>query len=98
MIKAMKPDAVLVNTGRGQLVDEAALVEAMQAGHLFAAGLDVFENEPQVHPGLLELPNVTLAPHIGAATTQCRNEVFNCALQNILAQFENRPLISCVNP
>lgn len=97
-LKAMKSDAVLVNAGRGALIDEAALVDAMQGGHLSAAGLDVFEHEPVVHPGLLELDNVTLAPHIGAATAQCHAAIGACAIDNILAQFEGRELISCVNP
>ncbi len=96
-IAAMKPDAVLVNTGRGPLVDEAALVSAMQAGHLFAAGLDVFEREPEVHPGLLKLENVTLAPHIGSATAQCRGAMVGCALQNVQAHFEGRELLTPVN-
>jgi len=95
-IAAMKPDAVLVNTGRGPLVDEEALVNAMQAGHLSAAGLDVFEREPEVHPGLLELKNVTLTPHIGSATSQCRGAMAGCAIQNILAYFEGRQLPTLV--
>ena len=97
-LSAMKSDAVLINTGRGALIDEAALVQAMQAGHLSAAGLDVFENEPDIDPGLLELNNVTLAPHIGAATAQCHEAIGICAIENILAQFEGRELISCVSP
>ena len=95
---AMKSDAVLVNTGRGALIDEAALVAAMKAGHLSEAGLDVFEYEPDIHSGLLELNNVTLAPHIGAATAQCHEAIGACAIENILAQFEGRELISCVDP
>jgi len=97
-IAAMKPDAVLVNTGRGPLVDEEALFQAMRAGHLSAAGLDVFEREPEVHPGLLELENVTLTPHIGSATSQCRGAMANCAIQNILAYFEGRALPTQVSP
>ena len=95
-IAAMKPDAVLVNTGRGALVDEEALVRVMRAGHLSAAGLDVFEREPEVHPGLLELENVTLTPHIGSATIQCRRAMAGCAIQNILACFEGRDLLTQV--
>ena len=77
-------------------MDEEALVRAMQAGHLFAAGLDVFEHEPEIHPGLLELENVTLAPHIGSATSQCRGAMVGCAIQNILAHFEGRALLTQV--
>ncbi len=97
-LSAMKSDAVLVNTGRGALIDEAAFVDSMKAGHLSGAGLDVFEYEPDMHPGLLELDNITLTPHIGAATAQCHSLIGACAIENILAQFEGRELISCVNP
>ncbi|RRJ85079.1 2-hydroxyacid dehydrogenase [Aestuariirhabdus litorea] len=96
-ISAMKPDAVLINTGRGPLVDEQALVDAMKGGHLAAAGLDVYEDEPKVNPGLLTLPNVTLAPHIGSATAQCRGAMVGCAIKNILAFFEERDLLTKIN-
>ncbi len=68
----MKPGAYLINTARGPIVDEAALVEALRAGRLAGAGLDVFEDEPRVHPGLLGLEQVTLAPHLGSATHETR--------------------------
>jgi len=95
----MKAGAVLVNTGRGALVDEGALVEALASGHLGGAGLDVFEFEPEVTPRLLEFDNVTLLPHIGSATAECRADMASRAIANI-RQFlaEGKPIDSCALP
>jgi len=81
----MKPTAVLVNTGRGPLIDEAALVDALRSGTIAAAGLDVYEDEPAVNPGLFELPNVVLVPHIGSATTAARAAMVQLCCDNIIA-------------
>ncbi|MBN7797670.1 2-hydroxyacid dehydrogenase [Parahaliea mediterranea] len=82
-LRQMKAGAVLINTARGPLVDERALVEALASGHLGAAGLDVFEFEPQVTPALKDFANVTLLPHIGSATGECRTDMALRLLGNI---------------
>jgi glyoxylate reductase len=81
----MKPTATLVNTARGAVVDEAALVEALRDGQIAGAGLDVYEHEPEVHPGLLELENVVLVPHIGSATVETRAAMAELAARNAVA-------------
>ncbi len=81
----MKPTAYLVNSARGPIVDEEALVAALQAGQLAGAGLDVFEKEPQVHPGLIAMDNVVLLPHLGSATTETRAAMAELAAANVLA-------------
>ena len=79
----MKPTAVLVNTARGPVVDEHALVDALEAGTLYAAGLDVFDGEPVVNPRLLKAPRVTLLPHIGSATIGTRTRMARLACQGV---------------
>lgn len=81
----MKPTATLVNTARGAVVDEAALAAALRDGWIAAAGLDVYEHEPDVHPGLLELENVVLLPHIGSSTVGTRDAMAELAATNALA-------------
>jgi glyoxylate reductase len=93
----MKPGSVLVNTARGPLVDEAALVDALRHGPLSAAGLDVYEHEPAVHPGLLELPNVVLLPHIGSATRGTRTAMAMLAARNAHAVLTGRPALTEVS-
>ena len=81
----MKPEAVLVNTSRGPVVDEAALAEALATRRIFAAGLDVYEDEPEVDTKLLELENVVLAPHIGSASVETRDKMAALAAENLVA-------------
>lgn len=80
----MKAGSILINTGRGELIDEQALVDVLKSGHLFGAGLDVFEKEPLIHPDLLTLDNVVLAPHIGSATRETRKEMAILAASAII--------------
>ena len=93
----MKPTAFLINTSRGPVVDEAALVHALETKKIAGAGLDVFEQEPFVHPGL-KRPNVVLAPHLGSASTETRARMALTAAQNIAAFFQGQRPPNALNP
>jgi glyoxylate reductase len=87
----MKPSAYLINTARGPIVDEQALVDALSAGSIAGAGLDVYEHEPQVNPGLLPLDNVVLVPHLGSATLETRSAMATLAARNVVAVLAGDP-------
>ena len=89
-LKMMKPTAYLINTSRGPVVDEAALVEALQKGTIRGAGLDVFEFEPKLAKGLAKLPNAVLTPHIASGTEEARHEMATLSAQNIINTLEGR--------
>lgn len=91
-LATMKPTATLVNIARGGIVDDAALVDALRAGRIAAAGLDVYENEPALDPGLLTVPNVVLTPHIGSATPSSRIGMAMLAADNLVAFASGAPL------
>lgn len=95
-LERMKTTAFLVNTARGPIVDESALVDALRAGVIAGAALDVFEHEPEVHPGLLELDNVVLVPHLGSATVETRGAMAELAARNVAEVLAGRAPITPV--
>jgi glyoxylate reductase len=97
-LRMMKKTAVLVNTSRGAVVDETALVAALRDGVIFAAGLDVYEDEPRLKPGLAELDNVVLAPHIGSGSRETRQKMAEMAAENLAAMLQGKRPPNCVNP
>jgi len=96
VLRALGPKGFLINVARGSVVDQAALIDALQRGVIAGAGLDVFENEPQVPAELCALDNVLLTPHIGSATSDTRQAMADLALANLLAHFGGRALLSPV--
>jgi glyoxylate reductase len=93
----MRPTAYLINTSRGAVVDEAALVHALESGKIAGAALDVFENEPSIHPGL-KRPNVVLAPHIASASIETRTKMACMAAENVVATFKGQRPPNMLNP
>ena len=96
-LSLMKPGAHVINTARGAIIDEAALVHALQTKQIAGAGLDVFEREPQIEPGLFQLENVVLAPHLGSATVGTRTKMGMIAVDNLLAACAGRIPPNCIN-
>lgn len=97
-LRQMKPTAVLINAARGPVVDEKALVQALREKWIFGAGLDVFENEPALEPGLTELDNVVIVPHVASATTGTRLAMGEIAVGNVKKVLNGLPPDTCVNP
>jgi glyoxylate reductase len=97
-LRLMKKTAFLINTARGAIVDEAALVRALAKKQIAGAGLDVFEHEPKIDPALKRMNNVVLTPHLGSAVPEVREEMANIVVDNILALLAGRKLPNCVNP
>jgi gluconate 2-dehydrogenase len=96
-IALMKPTATLVNIARGGIVDDVALAQALKEKKIFAAGLDVFEGEPKVHPELLKLSNVVLAPHIASGTEKTRRAMVDLAVENLRAALAGKKPPSLIN-
>ena len=96
--RQMKRTAFLINTARGPVIDEAALIEALKTGEIAGAGLDVYEFEPKLTPGLSELDNVVLSAHTGSATVNARKNMSLLAAKNLLAMLEGDKPADCLNP
>ncbi len=94
----MKANAIVINSARGPVMDEKALVDALKQGTILGAGLDVFEREPEVEPALLSMENVVLLPHIGSASIATRSQMALRACENIVAHAQGHAVPNVVNP
>ena len=97
-LERMKSTATLINTARGPIIDEEALVAALRSGRIRAAGLDVYEREPELAPGLAELDNVVLLPHVGSATKETRDQMALLAAEAAARFDEGRPVLHLFRP
>ena len=97
-LRLMRPSAYLINTARGPIVDEKALVQVLEEKRIAGAALDVYEREPQVEPGLINLPNVVLTPHLGSAARDTRERVAVILVDNVIAVIEGRRPPNLYNP
>ena len=95
-LKLLKPSAILINTARGEIVDETVLISLLKNNKIFAAGFDVYENEPQINPKLAGLRNTVLLPHLGSATIEARNKMAELAANNIIAVFSGKKALTPV--
>ena len=95
-LKSMKHNTILINTSRGELIDEKSLIKNLKEGRFNSVGLDVFENEPNVNPELLKYPNVIILPHMGSATTEARSSMAEIAVRNIINVFKGNPPLTPV--
>ncbi len=96
VLEALGPDGIVINIGRGTVIDEAALIAALENGTIYGAGLDVFENEPHVPEALLKLPRVTVLPHVGSASQATRNAMGQLVVDNLKSWFETGKAITPV--
>ena len=94
--KLMKKNAIIINTSRGEIIDEAALIKRLKNNKLFAVGLDVFENEPKINPTLLKFPNVLVIPHLGSATKEARDAMAILAVKNVVSVLKRKPPLTPV--
>ncbi len=96
-LKLLKRNAVLINSARGEIIDELELIKILKAKRIFAAGLDVYENEPKINPGLLKLKNVVLLPHIGSATLETRSKMALLAAENVIMVLKGKSALTKLN-